>query len=124
MSDNILLESFAFGGYKSFGKDIQEFSNLSKMNLFIGKNNCGKSNILRYIHDIYPHLYKKEAINIPKIDMPLSGNAQFINGYKFPLDKDSNGDNSKLRVILDNKYPLLEKNFKDTSHLQIPTNNP
>lgn len=114
MNHHILLESFAFGGYKSFGTDIQEFNNLSKINLFIGKNNCGKSNILRYIHDIYPRLYKKETINIDKIDMPLSGNAQFINGYKLPLDKDSNDDYIKLRTILNNKYPLLNGNHQNT----------
>lgn len=46
------VRSLAIAGYRSFGADPQFFENFSKINVFIGKNNCGKSNILRFIHDI------------------------------------------------------------------------
>lgn len=41
------LRGFAVGGYRSFGP-IQHIGPLGKVNLFIGPNNCGKSNILSF----------------------------------------------------------------------------
>lgn len=38
-------------GYRSFGSDLQRFSNFSRINILIGQNNSGKSNVLRFIHD-------------------------------------------------------------------------
>jgi len=46
------IKNLALGGYRSFGKDIQYFENFEKVNLFIGRNNSGKSNILRFISEI------------------------------------------------------------------------
>jgi len=46
------IKNLAIGGYRSFGKDIQYFENFEKVNLFIGRNNSGKSNILRFISEI------------------------------------------------------------------------
>ncbi len=37
------IKNLAIGGYRSFGKDIQYFENFEKVNLFIGRNNSGKS---------------------------------------------------------------------------------
>jgi energy-coupling factor transporter ATP-binding protein EcfA2 len=42
------LKGFGVRGYKSFG-DTQYLSSLSKINLFVGQNNCGKSNVLRMV---------------------------------------------------------------------------
>jgi AAA15 family ATPase/GTPase len=46
------LTSLAIGGYRSFG-DVQRFEKLAQVNLFIGQNNCGKSNVLRFVHEVY-----------------------------------------------------------------------
>lgn len=42
------LDGFAIAGYRSFGADYIRINDLSKVNVFIGKNNSGKSNILRF----------------------------------------------------------------------------
>jgi putative ATP-dependent endonuclease of OLD family len=43
------LQGFGIANYRGFGKDGFVVGNLSKINIFIGKNNCGKSNVLRAI---------------------------------------------------------------------------
>lgn len=91
---NLLITSFAIGGYRSFGNKIQRFANLSRINLFIGQNNSGKSNILRFLHEIYPELASnnKKALSLAPLDRHLPISANFITGlsislYKNELDK-------------------------------------
>jgi hypothetical protein len=55
MSGSILLDGVSIGGYRSFG-NVQRIGPLSKINVFIGPNNCGKSNVLRFIHSHLPAL--------------------------------------------------------------------
>lgn len=50
------IDAFALGGYRSFGEK-QVIGPLSKINFFVGRNNCGKSNILRFINDYYASVY-------------------------------------------------------------------
>ncbi len=42
------IDGFGISGYRSFGKDMVYINDLTKVNIFIGKNNSGKSNILRF----------------------------------------------------------------------------
>lgn len=49
--ENLLIKSLALSGYRSFGRETQHFERFAKVNLLIGQNNCGKSNVLRYIHN-------------------------------------------------------------------------
>lgn len=46
----MFITNIGFGGYRSFGNGISWLEDLKKVNLLIGANNSGKSNILRYIH--------------------------------------------------------------------------
>lgn len=53
MADNnnqsdIFIDGFGISGYRSFGKDMVRIPDLAKVNVFLGKNNSGKSNILRF----------------------------------------------------------------------------
>lgn len=50
------IDGIALSNYRSFGFDIQKIGPFSKINLFIGKNNSGKSNILRFIYHYLKHL--------------------------------------------------------------------
>lgn len=47
----MIVEGFGITPYRSFGGDIQLFGPLGKVNLAIGQNNSGKSNILRFAID-------------------------------------------------------------------------
>ena len=42
------LDGIAISGYRSFGDELVKVSDLEKINIFIGKNNSGKSNILKF----------------------------------------------------------------------------
>lgn len=46
------LDGFAISGYRSFGDELVRIDDLSKINIFIGKNNSGKSNILRFCNHL------------------------------------------------------------------------
>ncbi|MFI8580283.1 ATP-dependent nuclease [Ectopseudomonas khazarica] len=50
----MLLNGFGFSGYRSFGDRLNKVSPLKKVNLIIGKNNSGKSNIINFLKDHYP----------------------------------------------------------------------
>lgn len=45
----MFIDGFGIAGYRSFGSELQKFGPLSKINLVIGQNNSGKSNVLAYI---------------------------------------------------------------------------
>ena len=42
------IDGFGLAGYRSFGPEMMYIRDLAKVNIFIGKNNSGKSNILRF----------------------------------------------------------------------------
>lgn len=44
-----MIDGFAIAGYRSFGERRVEIRDLARVNVFIGQNNCGKSNILRFV---------------------------------------------------------------------------
>jgi predicted ATPase len=44
-----MLSGFGVSGFRSFGPDVQYITPLKKLNIFVGQNNAGKSNILRAI---------------------------------------------------------------------------
>ena len=48
------IEGIGFSGYRSFGEALQLIGPFSKINLFVGQNNSGKSNILLFIKQIMP----------------------------------------------------------------------
>lgn len=52
-ADAIFIDGFALGGYRSFGPAVQRIGPCKKMNLFIGPNNSGKSNVLRFLTSHY-----------------------------------------------------------------------
>lgn len=89
--DNILLKGFAIQGYRSFGDKLQYFDRFSKIKLFIGQNNSGKSNILRFINTIFPNILGSNAFQFEKLDAHIPGNPQFSFGLSISLKKDAEG---------------------------------
>ncbi|MGB4068845.1 MAG: AAA family ATPase [Nitrospira sp.] len=49
----MLIDGFGLAGYRSFGGQIQKIGPFRKINLFIGQNNCGKSNLLLFLKQRY-----------------------------------------------------------------------
>jgi energy-coupling factor transporter ATP-binding protein EcfA2 len=94
MSEEVLLKSFALGGYRSFGAEVQRFEKLAKINLFIGQNNSGKSNILRFVHDVYPKITarQKGVLSLNALDRHLPSHPPFRTGLLFPMEKNKKGE--------------------------------
>jgi hypothetical protein len=49
----MILEGFGFSGYRSFGGNLSRLFPLGKINLIVGTNNSGKSNIVSFLDTQY-----------------------------------------------------------------------
>jgi predicted ATPase len=81
----VIIPSLCIGGYRSFGS-TQRAPILSKLNVFIGANNSGKSNVLRFLDRIYPQLQSLNgAVNFDRYERPSGISATFRYGYAVDL---------------------------------------
>lgn len=55
------IEGIGVSGYRSFGSEMQRIGPLRKINLLIGQNNVGKSNVLNFVSSHYPSLIATAA---------------------------------------------------------------
>lgn len=55
----MLLKGFGFSGYRSVGDEMVRIGPLKKVNLIIGQNNVGKSNIVNFLSDQYAYFVGK-----------------------------------------------------------------
>lgn len=56
--NNVIIKNFGLANFRSFGPDLQMFGPFENVNLFIGPNNSGKSNVLRFIADFLSNACK------------------------------------------------------------------
>ncbi len=84
----MLLDGFGIAGYRSFGNEMQYIRDLSKVNIVIGKNNSGKSNIIRFVKLISSFAtmskHHMNNINFNKLDDLHRGKTQ-CNKISFAL---------------------------------------
>lgn len=73
-SPDLGLHSLSISGYRSFGKQPQRFSRFAKMNIVIGQNNVGKSNLLRFISEQMARL-PSGNLDPTSLDVPLTAAA-------------------------------------------------
>lgn len=52
------IDGFGFSGYRSFDDNEQLIAPMSKINILIGQNNCGKSNVINFLKEYYGHFLK------------------------------------------------------------------
>jgi predicted ATPase len=65
-----VIKGFSISQYKSFAINPTHIGPLSKINLFIGQNNSGKSNIISFLMERYSHLLSSalgQGQNIPPL---------------------------------------------------------
>ena len=108
--ENNLIKSFSLSGYRSFDKNIQRFESLSKINLFIGQNNSGKSNILRFINDIFPKLSQNNPLQFGRLDKHFPVGAKFTAGISVSLKKNEKGDYDDFNRDVTSKFKEHERN--------------
>ena len=73
----MLLNGFGFSGYRSFGDKLVKIGPLKKINMIIGQNNVGKSNIINFLYGHYQHFAanvkgEKLSSSLTNIDFPNS----------------------------------------------------
>jgi len=90
----MLIDGIGISGYRSFGSELQRIGPFSKINLFVGQNNSGKSNILLFLTRHYAKCLKSaqgEHVDLPfqALDRHL-GNASGVIGVEFALLIDEN----------------------------------
>lgn len=49
----MFIDGFGIAGFRSFGPELVKIPDLDKVNVFIGKNNSGKSNILAFVEKFF-----------------------------------------------------------------------
>src|SRR4051794_698431 len=88
----MFIDGFGIAGYRSFGSTIQRFGPCSKVNIFIGQNNSGKSNILSYLLTRYGRVASAAGTNSAKwqsgdnLDRHIGGNASFSAAFGIDLE--------------------------------------
>lgn len=66
------IDGIGISGFRSFGEDLQRIGPFEKLNLFIGQNNSGKSNILTFLTNYYKQVIKSiestQSFTIERLD--------------------------------------------------------
>ena len=83
----VLIPNLAIAGYRSFGKQPQYFERFAKLNIFIGQNNAGKSNVLRFLHEIYPHASSREPLKLDSLARHLPSQPPILLGIGEDFDR-------------------------------------
>lgn len=93
MDTQLPISAISVSGYRSFGAVTQRLERLGKINLFIGQNNSGKSNILRLLHDVYPTMSAPPGnLKLDALDRHFPGHASFTLGVSVSLKHDKSGN--------------------------------
>lgn len=58
----IHIDGIGISGYRGFGEEVVRIGPFGKLNLFIGKNNTGKSTILHFIESVYGNAVRRSGI--------------------------------------------------------------
>ena len=112
----MFIEGIGISGYRSFGQDVQRIGPLKKINLIIGQNNSGKSNVLKFVKDHYPNIAKGQVPKLEGLDKHIGGNrtenryeiAVGMDGelYKQLMERLAQGNNN-FQEVLDNIQKIL-----------------
>jgi hypothetical protein len=91
VSDDVLLDGFAFTGFRSFsGDQLQVVGPLSKVHLLAGPNNSGKSNVLAVAQRVLPSLARGGNLEFGLQDVPFGSPTSPGGGFRIavgvPLD--------------------------------------
>lgn len=101
----ILIPNLAIAGYRSFGKKPQYFEQFAKVNIFIGQNNAGKSNVLRFLHEIYPQASEREGLKFDSLARHLPDKPPILLGIGEEVDR----TDSKRPVLPDSHRLIVGK---------------
>lgn len=98
----ILIPNLAIAGYRSFGRKPQYFEHFAKINIFIGQNNAGKSNVLRFLHEVYTQASDRKALELETLARHLPDRPPMLLGIGEPVDA-----TDPSRPVLPNTHRLV-----------------
>lgn len=105
----MLLKGFGFSGYRSFGNELTKVAPLRKVNLIIGKNNIGKSNIVNFLSEQYSYFVTKarnqQQFGGQQQEIPFKG-----------IDKHISGERVENRI----SFPLFSTEIEDYINEKLP----
>jgi AAA15 family ATPase/GTPase len=105
----VLLKGFGFSGYRSFGNELTKIAPLQKVNLIIGINNIGKSNIINFLNEQYSYFVSK-ARNQRQFESQQQ-EVPFKN-----IDKHISGERVEHRI----SFPILSNEIEDYINEKLP----
>jgi hypothetical protein len=141
----VKIKNLAIAGYRSFGEVPQYFDNFTKVNLFIGRNNAGKSNIIRFLSEIISRKAdgQKQALDALAYHLPrrpalliglgenvehseaghsfMSDSHRLINGM--PPDRQRDAVSKDIALILNEKRRIDGTNLT-WSFISLPAQEP
>lgn len=82
-----MIDGFGIVSYRSFGGPEVQIADLGRVNLFIGRNNVGKSNILRFLKNVIGARGLGQAPELKSEDVPVGGDrSQTVFSIQFRRD--------------------------------------
>ncbi|MBQ4665336.1 AAA family ATPase [Aeromonas hydrophila] len=105
----MLLKGFGFSGYRSIGDKLIKIGPLKKVNLIIGKNNVGKSNIVNFLNDQYSNFVAKA-----KNQQNYERNRKEVH-FK-SIDHHISDEKAQYRI----SFPLFEEDIDDYISQKLP----
>ena len=103
-----MLRGFGFTGYRSFGATPQFLYPLEKVNLIVGKNNVGKSNVLRLIQLLEKFSHDSKLFRNPAGLDEYIGSPLAAFSWRFPLFFDADGMNGLMATLFKNPAQQVE----------------
>tara|TARA_R110000823_G_scaffold42482_1_gene111284 strand:- start:33 stop:1805 length:1773 start_codon:yes stop_codon:yes gene_type:complete len=105
----VLLKGFGFSGYRSIGDELVKIGPLKKVNLIIGQNNVGKSNIINFLNNQYSYFIEKAK------NQQNYGRNQKENHFK-DIDHHISNDRAQHRI----SFPLFEDDVDSYINQKLP----
>ena len=112
----VYIHGLGISSYRSFPKDIQQIYPFKKINLFIGRNNSGKSNILNFLYKHYLSIFRGEDIKFDNVDYhnftPFQKNEIKIEFYFYAKK------GWKAKLIEEYNSIAKNRNYETTEYLE------
>jgi predicted ATP-dependent endonuclease of OLD family len=101
----MFIDGIGISNYRSFGPETQRIGPFGKMNLIIGQNNSGKSNILLFLKDYYGPVLKRQNYSFKELDYH-KGNKTATKGVEIGLKIGSDIYNKIIARLGDRRQHL------------------
>lgn len=104
----MFIDGIGISGYRSFGQEVQRIGPFKKINLIIGQNNSGKSNVLRFLKDHYPNIAKGESPKLEALDRHI-GDPTTENRYEIAIGIDGELYKQLMERLAQNIKPVVDR---------------